>query len=275
MTIRMKTKNSNGNREVHKPFLTGSPFDERTLSNGLKLFGTFILTFIVSLIVCLTSSGIDSLIIRMPINTAVILLALYIIYNSGAKTGTDDVARGEILYQKQEKNTAFSDSEKNMSFHPVKGYLIGLIGMLLFIVPAIILALNTSVQTTDSGTLPSWMQSYIKRSDIGNALINYTQPEGMSFIDYIRAAVRLVILPFVNIIGGNNKNGLLILERLSPLIMILPAAAYGTGYLSGRNIRTQIHTAISESDRKRKRIEKKKKKNSSFQPQPREPEKLN
>ncbi len=97
----------------------------------------------------------------------------------------------------------------------------------------------------------------------------------MKLIDYIRAFVRLVILPFVNMIGGTNKNGLVILERLSPLIMILPAAAYGTGYLSGKNIRTQVHTAISESDRKRKRIEKKKKKNSSFQTQPREPEKLN
>ena len=51
MTIRMKTKKSNGNREVHKPFLTGSPYDEKTVGNGLKFFGTFFLTFVISLIV--------------------------------------------------------------------------------------------------------------------------------------------------------------------------------------------------------------------------------
>jgi hypothetical protein len=128
---------------------------------------------------------------------------------------------------------------------------------------------------TGSGTLPSWMQAYTSRSDIGDALINYTQPEGMALIDYIRAIIRITIIPFVNIVSSSNKAGMLTIERLSPLILLLPAAAYGTGYLTGKSIRTQIHTAISENDKKRKRREKKKRNARSAPTRKHEPERLN
>ena len=274
MTIRIKTKNHSAGKEVHKPFLKGSSLDERTVRNSLKFFGTTLLVFFIAFIACATAVF-DSLILRLIMNTAVIILALFIFFNSGSKTGTDDVTRGEILFQKKEKGSAFSKSEERLCFHPAKGYVIGMIGILPYIIIAIILAVNTSVRMTESGSLPSWMQACVKRSDIGDALINYTQPEGMQFLDFIRAIVRLIILPFVNLIGSSNKNGMLILERLSPLIMMLPPAAYGTGYLSGRKIRAQVHTAISESDRKRKRKEQKKKRAASAHIKNRETEQLN
>ena len=58
-------------------------------------------------------------------------------------------------------------------------------------------------------------------------------------------------------IGYNNKYALLTIERLSPLILLIPAVSYGTGYMTGRKIRTRIHTVISENDRKRIRKENK------------------
>lgn len=272
MSVRMKENHAN--HTDSKSFLTGSASDERTIKSSLKFMGTLIIIFIIAFIACATAAF-DSIILRLLMNSAVIIMTLIIVYNNGSKHGTEDVARGEILWQKQEKGQSFSDSERKMCFHPMKGYLIGLIGTVLFLLPAIILAVKTTVQTTDSGTLPSWMQSYVKRSDIGNALINYTQPSGMQFIDYIRAMVRICILPFVNIIGSTNKNGIVILERLSPIILLLPAAAYGTGYISGRNIRKQIHTVISENDKKRKRKEQKKRNERTRRTPNREPEKLN
>lgn len=268
-----KTK-GNHEKNINKSFLTGAAADERTVKNGLKFLGTMILVVFIAFIAC-ASAAFENIILRLLINCAVIILSLIIFYNNGTKCGTEDVTRGEILWQKQEKGQSFSASERKMCFHPIKGYLIGLIGTVLFLIPAVILALNTSVQTTDSGTLPSWMQAYVKRSDIGNALINYTQPSGMSFIDYIRAIVRATILPFVNITGSTNKSGLVILERLSPLILLLPPAAYGTGYLTGKNIRKQIHNVISENDKKRIRKEQKKRNARLRQSQNREPEKLN
>ena len=259
--------------EVRKPFLTGTPCDERTVRSCLAFFGTLIMIFFIAFIACATASF-DSFILRFAMNGAVILLVVFILYSNGSKRGADDVARGEILWQKKEKGQPFSDGERKMCFHPAKGFVNGLIGSAPFILLALYLALNTSLQMTEAGTLPSWMQAYTGRSDIGNALVNYTQPEGMKGIDYIRALVRITIIPFINIAGNTNKSAVLLVERLSPLFLLLPAAAYGLGYLGGRKTRTRIHTMISENDRKRIRREKKRTARASSA-RSREPEQLN
>ena len=87
--------------------------------------------------------------------------------------------------------------------------------------------------------------------------------------------MRVSILPFVNIVGSDHKNGIMILERLSPIVLLIPSVAYGTGYISGRNIRKRIHTVISENDKKRIRKEQKKRNARARRTINREPEKLN
>ena len=67
---------------------------------------------------------------------------------------------------------------------------------------------------------------------------------------------------------------MLAIERISPLILLLPAAAYGTGYISGKSVRTRIHTTISENEKKRiRRDNKRSKQNRTVRR--REPEQLN
>lgn len=273
MTNSRKTDQKAGIREIRKPFLTGSPFDERTVKSCFAFFGTMIVIFIIAFIACATASF-DSFFLRLAMNSAVILLSLFIVFNNGSRRGAEDVAKGEILWQREEKGQPFSDGERKMCFHPMKGFLTGLIGSAPFILLALYLALNTSLQMTEAGTLPSWMQAYTGRSDIGSALISYTQPEGMKAIDFIRAIVRIMILPYINIAGSANKSGVLLVERLSPVLLMLPAAAYGLGYLTGKKTRTRIHTMISENDRRRIRREKKRAAKVSSA-RSREPEQLN
>lgn len=271
----LKNKKKKANvKEVRKPFLSGRITDERTLRNSLVFFGTAIVIFFVVMIAC-ASAVFNSTVLRILLNTAVIVLALYIFFNNGTRRGTDDVTRGEILWQKQEKEQEVADSERRMCFHPMKGYVIGLIGSVPFLILTICLAATTTLQMTEAGTLPSWMQSFVRKSDIGAALISYTQPEGMTAVDFIRAIVRIILLPFVNLVGPSNKAGILLLERISPLIMLLPAAAYGTGYLTGKSVRTQVHTAISANEQKRIRTEKKRRAARNRQQSRREPEQLN
>ena len=261
--------------EVKKPFLTGSITDGNTAKHSLGFAGVMVVIFFVSLIACVSAS-LGSVVLRMLINSAVILVVLMLFYNNGAGKGAEDVARGEILYQKQERGETISESERKSCFHPAKGFLNGLLGTLPFLILAVILAVQTTPQLTGAGTLPSWMQAYTRRSDIGSALTAYTQPEGMTLLDYIRALVRIFIIPYVNIVGTADKYGMLTLERLSPLILVLPAAAYGTGYLQGKKIRSGIHTAISINDKKRIRREKKKRlARSNAGSRSREPEQLN
>lgn len=257
---------------VRKPFLTGSPMDEHSFKSILLFFGSLIATFIFSFIVC-ASTGFSSIVLRLFINIVIIFAVLVIYFNSGTNNGAEAVARGEILYQKEQKGTPFTDTERRVSFHPLKGFMIGFLATLPFFITALIFALNARIQTTDSGTLPSWMQAYIRRSDIGAALVQYTQPEAMSVIDFLRMIIRVCLMPFVNIVGSSNRNGLIVLERLSPMIMLLPAASFGFGYLSGQSIRTRVHTAISENEKRRMKKEKRARRKRTERSH--EPEKLN
>ena len=105
--------------------------------------------------------------------------------------------------------------------------------------------------------LPSWMDSFMRRSEISGALTAYTQSASLSFTDILRIAIRLLIMPFVSMAGTDNKDTLLLMERLSPLFLLLPAAAYGTGYLRGPSVRAGVHTEIAANNRKRISREKK------------------
>lgn len=260
-------------KEVKKPFLTGSITDENTFKSSLKFLGLLVMIVFVAFIAC-SSAAFGSDILRIGLNSAVIIVILMLMFNFGSNHGAEAVSHGEILWQRKEKGRPFSESEQRLCFHPMKGYVIGLLGSLLILIPAVILAFKAQIQTTDSGTLPGWMNAYLRRGDISSALMNYTNPEGMGAIDYIRAFVRICIIPFVNLVGHNNNAAMLTLERISPLILLLPAAAYGTGYITGKSVRTRIHTTISENEKKRiRRDNKRRKQNHTVRR--REPEQLN
>ncbi len=257
---------------VVKPFLKGNPTDERTVKGALGFFGVLLIVVLMSFIVCsMITMNIPAL--RIILNLAVVVLVMFILYNHAIGKGADDVARGEILYQRQEKGQSFTEGEKSVCFHPLKGYLTALLGTLPLLICAILLAVMAQRQTTGAGTLPGWLTVYERRSEIGNALVAYTAESGLALEDVLRMIVRIAVMPFVSMVGGENRDGMLLLERLSPLVMLLPACAYGTGYLQGRVERTKIHTGIAESNRRRVRREKKARKARTARP--RTPQQLN
>ena len=269
----MTNKSKKPAAPVKKPFLTGSPTDERIVKGVLRFFGVLVMVAVMSFLVC-SMMGFQNSVLRILLNLAVELLVLMILYNNAIGKGAEAVARGEILYQRREKGQEISAGERALAFHPLKGYLTALLGSLPVLICAILLAVTAQRQTTGIGTLPGWMNSYQRRSEIGDALVAYTTTTGMKAEDVLRLIVRIAVMPFVSMVGADNRGGLLLVERLSPLIVLLPAAAYGTGYLQGRLERTKIHTGIAESNRRRIRKEKKARK-ARLAPKPKTPEQLN
>jgi len=259
---------------VTKPFLTGTPIDGNTLKNALKLLGEMVLIGLMSFLVC-TMTGMDNAILRIIINVAIITLTLYIFFNSGTRLGTEDVARGEILYRRQGLNQPISESERRLCFHSAKGFIIGGIAAIPLVLLALGLALTARETKTTAGVLPSWMDTYLPREEVGGALVSYTQAEAMSVIDVLRIIVRICIMPWVSMVGSTNRSGMLTLERLSPLVMLLPSLAFGFGYLTGKSMRARVHTEIAENARRRKRKETKARKARAAAFKLKEPEKLN
>ncbi len=274
--VRKMPSNTPKTKPVQKPFVTGKPFDENTVKSSLLFLGSLFVVILMCFIVC-SATGLGSQVLSIILNGAVLATILIVFFSNGTSHGSDAVTRGEILYQKIQKGQPVTDSEKSVCFHRFKGFLIGLLGTLPLLVLAVIFAVTVQPQTTDSGTLPSWLQSYLRRSDVGGALMHYTNPESMNFFDFLRVVIRITLMPYVNMVGASNRTGIFLVERLSPLLVLLPAIAYGTGYLGGRKVRAQIHTAIFESNRKRARKEKKRQQARARGrgSNPREPEKLN
>ncbi len=268
----MTGRNKKPVKPVTKPFLTGSPTDERTVKSALGVFGLMAILMLMTFLVC-SAFTMDNDILRIGLNLVVEALALVLFYNNAVSKGTEAVARGEILWGRQEKGLTFAASEKAICFHPAKGYLTALLGVLPILLCAILLAVTAQRQTTGYGALPSWMSTYQQRSEIGDALVAYSVREGIQFTDVLRIIVRIAVMPFIGIVGGENRDGLLMVERLSPLLVLLPVLAYGTGYLQGRTERTRIHTGISESRKSRARKEKRERK--ARVNQRKEPEQLN
>lgn len=273
MTTNNTKKQAKPVKPVEKPFLRGTPTDERTGKAALAYLGILAVASIMSFLVC-SMLSFDNVFLRVFLNLTVVALIWLILYNTAVNSGTEAVARGEILYQKQERGVSFAESERKICFHPLKGYLTALLGSIPLLICAVLLAITAHRQSTGFGSLPGWMSSYAGRSEVGNALAAYTQTTSMGLEDILRIIVRILIMPFVSIVGAENRDGMLLLERLSPLILLLPAAAYGTGYLQGTRERTKIHTGIAQSNRKRASREKKARK-ARLAPKPKTPEQLN
>jgi hypothetical protein len=121
------------------------------------------------------------------------------------------------------------------------------------------------------------MQAYMRRDEVAAPLVSYLESTGMGLTDILRIIVRLAVMPFVSLVGADNYQAVYWVEKLSPLILLIPGCAYGIGYLSGPALRSKVHTAISESNRKRIRREKKERRRRAglLSAKPKEPEKLN
>lgn len=248
----MNTKKKNKIEKVSKPYLKGDIFDRTTLPGALKFFISTVIMAIVFMIVCVMMSW-EQQWLNVTINL-LIVLAVYMMFGQfGMNSGADAVNQGEIMYAREEKGRPVADWERSMCYHPFKGFLAALIGSIPLVVCSIILACITERQMTGLGALPSWVGSIEGRQEIGNALAIYHETGSLTLETAMRLIVRMSTMPFVNMVGAADKDGMLLLERISPVLNILPCIAYGLGYMNGVRVRAEVHTNIALGKKKAKR----------------------
>lgn len=273
--IRLKSNAKKPVTPVTKPFLQGTVTDENTWKNALVFFGIVLVVAFMTFLVC-SMTGFESVILRVLLNGAIIVMTMFIYYTRGVSLGTEAVARGETMYQRREKGLPVAESEIRICYHPLKGYVTALLGVVPVLILTLMLAFMTTKQTTTAGALPGWMSIYLRRSEVGDALVGYTQTRGMTFVEILRIIVRLTIMPWVSIVGTADRDAILWVERLSPLITLLPVIAYGFGYTRGVHVRTKVHTEIAENTKRRQRQEnRRRKKARGISLKPKEPQQLN
>ena len=257
--------------KVSKPYMKGDAFDRTTLTSALKFFAGTVAMGIAFLVIGVMMNF-DQPWLNIMVNVSV-LAATYLMFSQfGMNAGADAVNQGEIMFSRQEKGRPVADWERSLCYHPMKGFLSAAIGIIPVLLCSIVLALIAERQMTSLGILPSWVGSFEGRQEIGNALAVYHETGSMSLESVMRLIVRMMVMPFVNIIGADHKDVMLLLERVSPLINLLPVLAYGLGYVNGVGVRTSVHTNIALGKKKAKRKQAKERR---ARRQARGPEQLN
>ena len=241
---------------VTKPILTGRAVDKMTFKRALRVAGSVLVSVFLYLVFG-SLLMFENLFLRLLSNTALVLVSAGFLYMSGASHGEADAAFGEIMFQREADGKTVPEEEKARSFMPLKGVCTALFGALPYVLLALAIALTAQLATYTLGALPDWLSAYRRQAEIGDALRYYESTASLGVLDIIRLAVRMTILPYVSMVGSSNAQAVLLVERLSPLLVLIVPAGYALGYLRGRELRTRVHTSIAQSRRRKKSKEKK------------------
>lgn len=258
--------------KVSKPYLKGDIIDRTTLPGALKFFAGTIGMAVAFLVIGVMMSW-DQAWLNIVINLAIVLGVYIFFQQMGVASGADAVNQGEIMYAREEKGRPVADWERKLCYHPMKGLVKALLGSVPLLLCSVVLACITERQFTTLGALPSWLGGIEGREEIGGALAIYHESGSMSLEAMLRVFIRMSVMPYVNMVGARSKDGMLLLERLSPLLNLIPAIAYGIGYMGGVSLRTSVHTNIALGKKKAKR--KQAKERRARQQTRRGPEQLN
>lgn len=255
----MQQKNKKKIKPVSKPFLKGSAADSTTAKSAVSFFFSLFLVVVANFLLSGVSMW-EAAWMNILFNSALVLVIVAVYYQNGSAKGAVAVNHGEVMYQREADGRTVHPKDRALCYHPLKGLLIGLLGTVPVLICAVLLGVVAQKQYTGMGVLPSWIGTLQRQREMGDALAIYAGNAGMEMEDILRIIVRMFIMPWVNMVGVTNRDGLLMLERLSALVVLLPAAGYGLGYLQGTKIRTVVHTNIALGKRKRAHKENKQRK---------------
>ncbi len=196
-----------------------------------------------------------------------------LLFLEGGAQGQKAVAHDRMLAQRVEQ---VAEPDKRAGrYRPMRGALAALLAALPLFLAASALAVLAKPYTYALQDLPLWLAGYRERADIGAPLAYYAVHSAPAAADYLRIGVRLVIMPAAYIAGGFGTAASLLLDRLSPLLVLLLPSAFALGYLRGpaldRKMLARNEQAKAEHQKK---IARKKKRERQRQSQGKDPRRL-
>ena len=194
---------------------------------------------------------------RILVSGAIVAGAGYYLYMTGAVQGQNDAAYGEILYNRRAEGHEVPEDECARSFHPFKGFFAVLMGAAPFVLFALVFAFMTEETVYRLGTLPVWTESLMDQTEFADGLQYYNVQSGLQAVDFMRIIDRVMIMPFINAAMPYGSKAVLLMERLSPVLLLIAPMGYGIGYAEGLLLRAKINTGIKMGDDKKIRKERK------------------
>jgi len=197
--------------------------------------------------------------IRVPLIGAMILACGFLMFMDGSYRGERDCAVSETLDKLSQKGEYRpSDAELAKRYRRAKGVASAALGMLPFLILAICVAVMAKPYAYTLQDLPGWMATYMPRGEIGGALAYLEDiTVTITLVDYLRIAVRFVLFPYVGLLGNLSDAGSLLLDRVSPLLVLIMPTASAIGYQFGPGRRRKAVKEIEAAkNRPRRRLKK-------------------
>ena len=252
-------------------YLTGSPVDGTTLKSALMFLGSLLVMALLYLLAGGIGAAMANVLGRI-LSGGLLLCTLMIFFATGQSSGTQAVNQGEIMQRRLETGREVTPEERARCYHPLKGFITALLDTLPVLAATLVFALIAKRQMSTPGALPSWVSGLSTRPDLLAPLAVYTQAPALTLENVLRIPVRMLILPWSGLLGIRDADGFLVLERLAPLLILLPGVCYGVGYLTGVQTRAQVHADIAAGKKKQQKKERRERKRRAAG---HEPEQLN
>ena len=240
---------------VYKPYKKGLWHSGYAAKKGLRLLAYYLI-FLFLYLVAGTMLQFENVPLRIAANALLVLVCCILTYMNGAKAGEEETALGEIAWMREQEGKQIPHKDLVRCFHPLKGAFVFAAAVLPLLLLTLIHALNAKEQAYVLQSLPGWVDSFSGQSEISQPLSFYGREAAVGALDYLRIAVRLMVYPFANM-AADSSAALLLVDRLSPLLVCVPALGYPIGYLTGPFSRARVHGDIAANVKKAKRREKK------------------
>ena len=241
---------------IYKPYLKGNCVSGYAVKRGLKVLLYYLIFAFLYLILGATLQF-DSTALRVITNALLVLVCVALMYMEGARLGESEVALAEIAWARKEAGREVSRQDRDRCYHPMKGFFIFLVGVALLLLLAIPHALTAQKQVYSLQTLPSWVSAFDGHDEVALPLQYYQRDYALTAWDILRMVVRVLVFPFANIATSGNADAMLTVDRLSPLLVCIPALGFPAGYLTGPRSRAMVHGDIKTSVKRHQRREKK------------------
>ncbi|MBR1585102.1 MAG: hypothetical protein IJ662_06145 [Clostridia bacterium] len=249
-------KQKNKRELVYKPYHKGSWWDGGVVKKALKI----LLYYVMFVFVFVVVGGItttESPALAWVINVLIIFLCAAMLFVDGTREGESQVMLGEIVHSRLETGKDVPQKDQDRCYHPLKGWVTALCGAALVIVIALAYAVQAKKQVYELQALPDWVTAYEKGGEVMLPLSYYQRSVGITVTDILRIVTRMLIFPFAQVARLYGADGLLLADRLSPLLACIPALGYPLGYLTGPRSRAMVHGDIKTNTKRYQRRQRK------------------
>ena len=211
---------------------------ERWTAQVPSVVGRLVMVMVVVAVLGMMFSalqGIETLWLRALLAGATVVAMLAFFFSDGLSRGASDAASSRFCAQLQKSGKTIEPGDDAACYHPLK---VAVACALVFALPlalAIYLCAVAKPYTYALQDLPTWLTgSYGARGDVMGPLGAYGQTASVGALGWLRAAVRITIMIFVNLFSDPLRMTGTI-DRLAPLFLALYPAAYMLGYLVAPN----------------------------------------